>query len=317
MSDASMIEQAADSVEQVLRDELARGDAMLATAGPILRHLLANGDQALFSDEMIARIRGMMLDLASQLLFAEAASADALDRSGYVAERRDELAQLFFEDTAFLSHAHALVLEAQLAERLQARSGIDSVLSPLVQELAAARDPAMAGLAMAVLAAQARFLQHHRRMELPLRELPGDLFHKALLTFRSQKSGSAAEAAERQLRDNFEEGAGRLSLLARLVMGLGQNAARALAIDHAGLAVFATALSMASGQERWLAVLSFADRQFARLALSLRAAGLKQQAVEEQFLFLHPDIALPEGFEMLRPDRAAALLASTRPGPVL
>ena len=34
-----MTEQAAESVEQVLRDELVRGDAVIASARPILRHL--------------------------------------------------------------------------------------------------------------------------------------------------------------------------------------------------------------------------------------------------------------------------------------
>ena len=308
-----MTEPTADSVEQLLREELARGDVTIATTRPILRHLLANDDHALFSDEMIARVRGMMLDVAGQLLFAEATVAEARDRAAYVAERRDALAQALFEDTAFLAHAHALALEAQLAERLQVRSGIDAVLSPLVQELAASRDEVAAGLAMTVLAAEARFLQHCRRMELPLGELPGDLFHKALLLLRAHGGGQTAEQAERQLRDAYEEAAGRLALLARLVMAMGGRAVRALAIDHAGLAIFATALAMASGQERDLAVLSFADRQFARLALALRAAGLKPRAVEEQFLFLHPEIALPEGFEMLAADRAAALLAASQP----
>jgi hypothetical protein len=60
-------------------------------------------------------------------------------------------------------------------------------------------------------------------------------------------------------------------------------------------------------------VLSFAERQYARLALSLCAAGLKQQAMAEQFLYLHPDVALPEGFETLRADRAGALLATSQP----
>ena len=309
-----MTEQAAEAVEHVLQDELRRGDAMLATSRPILRHLLANDDHALFSDEMIARIRGMMNHVAAQLLFAEAAQADALDRARYAAERQEALAQVLFEDADFLAHAHALTLEAQLTERLQGRSGIDAVLTPLVQEVAAAREMDVAGLAMAVLAAQARFMQHHRRMELPLGELPGDLFHRALELLRSQgEEASAAEQAALQLRDRYEEGAGRLGLLARLVMTLGQKATRALAIDHAGVAIFATALAMASGQERGLTVLSFADRQFARLALALRAAGLRQQAVEEQFLYLHPEAALPEGFEAMRADRAAALLASARP----
>jgi hypothetical protein len=309
-----MTEQTAEAVELLLRDELGRGDAKIATSRPILRHLLANDDHTLFSDEMVARIRGMMNHIASQLLFAQGAAADALDRARYAADRQDDLAQALFEDTDFLAHAHALTLEAQLTERLQARSGIDSVLTPLVQELAAAREMDVAGVAMAVLAAQARFMQHHRRMELPLGELPGDLLHKALLLMRLQAGDErAADQAERQLRDSYEEGAGRLGLLARLVMAMGQKAVRALAIDHAGLAIFSTALAMASAQSRDLTVLSFADRQFARLALALRAAGLKQQAVEEQFLYLHPEIALPDGFEMLRADRAAALLADSRP----
>jgi hypothetical protein len=310
-----MTEQTVEAVELLLRDELGRGDAMIATARPILRHLLANDDHAMFNDEMIARIRGMMNHVAAQLRFAQAEAAGALDRAKYADERQDELAQALFEDTSFLAHAHALTLEAQLAERLQARSGIDAVLSPLVQELAAAREMDTAALAMAVLAAQARFMQHHRRMELPLGELPGDLFHRALLLLRAQAEGAedAAEQAERRLREAYDEGAGRLGLLTKLVMAMGTKALRALAIDHAGLAIFSTALAMASSQERDIAVLSFADRQFARLALALRAAGLKQQAVEEQFRYLHPEIALPDGFDRLRADRAAALLAAAQP----
>jgi hypothetical protein len=311
-----MSEQAAETVERVLRDELVEGDAMIAAARPILRHLLANDDGGLFSDETIARVRGLVLNVAEQLLFAQAAAAEVRDRQGYARERLDALAQALFGDTEFLAHAHALTLEAQLIERLQVRSGIDPVLTPLVQELIAAKDGAAASLAMAVLAAQARFQQHCRRMELPLGELPGDLFHRALVALREQAGDDdepAAEAAERQLRDDYQEGAGRLGLIARLVMGMGHKAPRALAIDHAGLAVFATALSMASGQERDLVVLSFSERQYARLALSLCAAGLAQHAVLEQFLYLHPDVSLPEGFEMLRADRAAALLAASQP----
>ena len=310
-----MNDQTVDAVEQVLREELVRGDAILASAKPILRHLFANDDHALFSDEMIARIRGMMTHLASQLLFAQAEAAGAEDRADYVAEREDELAFMLFDDTAFLAHAHARTIEAQLTVRLQGRSGIDAVLSPLVQELVAAREGEMAALAMSLLASQARFMQHHRRMELPLRELPGDLFHKALVVLREHASDDeeVAEAVERDLRAAYDESFGRLGLLARVVMAMGQRATRALAIDHAGVAIFATALSMASRQERDVTILSFADRQFARLALSLRAAGLKQQAVEEQFVFFHPEVALPQGFEMLRADRAAALLADSQP----
>lgn len=310
-----MSERAAETVERVLRDGLVEGDAMIAAARPILRHLLASEDNGLFSDETIARVRGLVLDVAGQLLFAQAEAAQARDRPGYVAARQDTLAQALFADAGLLAHVHALTLEAQLVERLQGRSGIDPVLTPLVQELVAAKDGAAAGLAMAVLAAQARFQQHWRRMELPLGELPGDLFHRALVVLRERAETDdepAAETAERRLRDSYQESAGRLGLIARLVMALGQRAQRALAIDHAGLSVFATALAMASGQERDLVVLSFAERQHARLAVSLCAAGLKPQAALEQFLFLHPDVSLPQGFETLRADRAAALLATSQ-----
>ena len=311
-----MSEQAAETVERVLRDELVEGDAMIAAARPILRHLLANDDDGLFSDETIARVRGLVLSVADQLLFALAAAAEVRERAAYAAERQDDLARALFADTAFLAHVHALTVEAQLIERLQGRSGIDPVLTPLIQELVASSDGAVAGLAMAVLAAQARFQQHCRRMELPLGELPGDLFHRALTALREHAGDDgapAAEAAERQLRDSYQEGAGRLGLIARLVMAMGHKAPRALAIDHGGLAIFATALAMASRQERDLVVLSFSERQYARLALSLCAAGLKQQTVLEQFLYLHPDISLPEGFGMLRADRAVALLAASQP----
>jgi len=309
-----MTEPAAESVELRLRDELARGDATISGARPILRHLLAHDDGALFGDETIARIRGMLTHLAAQLLFAQAEAAETDDLAGYVAQREEGLAQALAEDSVLLAHAHALTIEAQQAERLQGASGIDAVLPPLVQQLAAAEDAEIAALAMAVLASQARFMQHHRRMELPLGELPGDLFHQALVLYRSHAGArAAAEEAGRRLRTAFDEGAGRLGLLARLVMAIDRKAVDTLAIDHAGLAVFVTALAMASDHERDRAVLALAEHQFARLALSLRAAGLAQPAIERQFLLLHPGIELPDGFALLPADRAVALLAGAEP----
>ncbi len=303
-----------ESVETLLRDELAQGDAMLSTATPILRHLLANDDQVLFSDEVVARVRGMLTDVARQLLHAQAEAAQIADRTDFLAEREDELAGALIEEPALLAHVHAATLEAKLALQLQARCNFDPVLPPLMQELVASKDDVLAGSAMAVIAAQARFIQHHRRMSLPIGELPGELFHKALLALRSH-AGEAedAAAAERALRDSYDEVHSRLGLLSRLIMRMGKTALRALDLDNAGLAIFATALAMASDQERDLAVVSFSDRQFARLAIALRAAGLKQPAVEEQFLFLHPGIELPEGFDKLSADRAALLLASSSP----
>jgi hypothetical protein len=314
MDSATMTQPDLQSVETLLRDELARGDAMLSTAAPILRHFLVNEDHALFSDEIVALVRGMITDVARQLLHAQAEAARLADRTAFLAEREGALAERLASESALLSHVHALALEGQLTLRLQALGNLDPVLTPLLQELVAAEDDVVSGIAMAALAAQARFIQHHRRMSLPLGELPAELLHKALLLFRSQAADSEdAAAAERALRQSHDESRGRLGLVSRLVMRMGQRAPEALDIGHAGLAIFATALSMAAGQERERTVLFFSDRQYARLALTLCAAGLEPAAVEEQFVHLHPDVALPEGFEMLSGERAARLLAASAP----
>ena len=73
--------------------------------------------------------------------------------------------------------------------------------------------------------------------------------------------------------------------------------------------MFLSALALASGQDRDMAVLATNEGQVARLALALRAAGLRGNSVDEQFVSLHPEIVLPDGFDALSADRAAALLA--------
>lgn len=305
----------ADTVEQVLANALARGDAMIAAARPILRYLLANEDHGLFNDEILANLRGTLGHVAEQLLLAQAIAAEMDDPRQYAADHRDDLARAIFEDLGFLSFAHAQALEAQLAGRLQQRSAVDPVLPPLVQELVTSRDAAKAELAMEFLNAQSRFIQHQKRMELPLQELPGDLFHKALMVLLSHpgEHADAAETAVNLLRKEFDESKGRLSLLSRLAMGLDDKADKALAVDQAGLAIYATAVAMASEQDREHAVFSLGGRQHARLALSLRSAGLEDEAIAEQLLFFEPDGVLPEGFDTVHSDRAASMLASSDP----
>lgn len=304
------------SVEDAMRLELAEGDAMIGTLGPILRHLLANDDHSLFSDETVARVRGMVASIALQLLHAQADAAEVEEPEDYVELRFEPLSDALLGNAALLGHLHALALEWQISERLHGRNGLDPVLSPLLQALIASSDSDTAANAMATLAAQARFVQGLRRMELALAELPGDLFHSALVTMRTlagEDAEQAANLAECALRAEFDESRSRLGLLARLVTGMGGGAIAALSISHAGMAIFLTALAIGSGQARDLAVFSTHDRQLARLALALRAAGLKSTAVEEQLIFLHPDIALPDGFDQLRAERAAALLAASAP----
>lgn len=308
----SPTEQTAEAVELALRAALARGEAVTEGARPILRHLLGDHDPTLFSEELVARVRGMMLDLARQLLFAEAEAADVADRAAYAAARRDTLAGMLAEDDGLLAHAQSVALEAQLAERLQASNALDPVLSPLMQDLTADADPRTADLAMTALAAQARFMQQYRRMELPMAELPGDLVHRILLVQRRRGDDpDVAAATERLLRERYREGAGRAALLARLVLEAGHPAARSLDIADAGVAIFATALSLVTEDSRTRTVMGMAGPQFARFGLSLRAAGLSPAEVVARMSLLHPDSPLAATVAGLSVERAAALLASS------
>jgi hypothetical protein len=300
MSDAATNLRGTDSVESRLREELARGEAVLGTVAPVLRHLLASDDSGLFGDVVIARVRGMTRDVACQLL----------GHSGNSGGSGDEITALvaaLSESPAFLGHVHALVLEWQLTELLQDRLALDPVLSPLLQALIGSSEETTAGLAMNFLAAQARFGQAQRRMRLPLAELPGDLLHGALLAMR-HIAGSET-AAETAIRAAYDEGRSRLALISRLVSGMGAAAIAALSVQHAGVAIFLSTLALASGQERDRTILATSETQRTRLALALRAAGLRSGQIEEQLLAIDPDAVPPEGLDRMPADRAAALLA--------
>ncbi|WP_264443567.1 hypothetical protein [Novosphingobium sp. JCM 18896] len=304
MSDAAANPRATESVEARLRGALDQGDVVLGTVAPVLRHLLASDDSGLFGDAILARVRGMIGDVARQLM-ARVEGGDG------------DLAALTLaltDNPAFLGHVHALVLEWHLTELLQARLAFDPVLSPLLQALVASSDETTAALAMKFLAAQARFGQAQRRMRLALAELPGDLLHAALVALRGVAGGSAeadqrAAAAEAAIRADYDEARSRLGLLSRLVTGMGAGAVAALSLHHAGAAIFLTALAVSARQDRDLATLATSETQRTRLALALCAAGLKPEAIEEQLLALDPDAELPEGIDRLAPDRAAALIA--------
>lgn len=314
-----MIDTIADTVdleglETILRDDLAEGENMAGTIVPILRHLLANEDNSVFSDEIVARVRGMVSDVAVQLLDALAQADGESERRQHEPGEIAALSEAMIGNSAFLRHIHALALEWQLTERLQARLALDAVLPPLLQALIASSDAATATLAMQLLAAQARFGQSQRRMKLPLGELPGDLLHGALVAMRTL-AGVEAEAdrraarAEAAIRAACDDSRSRLGMIARVVAGMGGGAGAALSVSHAGVAIFLTALAVGAGQDRDLAVLSTNESQLARLALALRASGLKPAVVAEQFVALHPDIELPAGFDRLGADHAAAILA--------
>lgn len=295
-----------------LRDALARGNAILARVGPILTHLLATPDTSLFSDELVARVRAMCHDLAWQVLRAQAEATGEAGRDAFADRHGEALAEHFFSSPQILSHCHALALEWQLAARIEAQYGIDPVLSPLLQQLIASSDSSQASAAMATLAAQARFTQSQRRMELPLAELPGDLFHDLLLGWRAyngQRRSDAMIRAEAKLRNGYDESAGRLALLARLIAGMGEAAVEAFDIEQAGVPLFLTALAQRSRQSRAMAVLSTSEQQSARFALGLRAAGLDGAAIENQILRLHRTADPMGGLDSLSQAEAAQMLA--------
>ncbi len=303
------------TVETVLRDELAHGNVMLGTIGPILHHLLDNGGNSFFSDEIVSSVRGMAQDIARQAIGELALAAGAEDPRAHEAAGLAPLASAIVANPAFLAHLHALAIEWQLTQRLQRQLALDPVLPPLLQSLIASADAATAAMAMGALAAQARFCQAQRRMQHPLEELPGDLLQGVLLAMRvlagtEDEADARAAQAEAAIRARCDASRGRLGLLYRLVTGLGGEVSTALAIGHAGVGLFLSAFAHVSGQDRDLASISTHESQLARLALAMRASGLKQQPIEEQFLVLHPEIALPEGFDGLGPDQAAAILTS-------
>jgi hypothetical protein len=301
MIDGTTSAMTGNSVESVLRGELAQGDALIGTIAPIMRHLLANNEHSVFGDEIIARVRGMFADIARQLFDALVRAEGGAERIEHDPGHVTALVETLVEQPAMLAHLHALALEWQLTERTEARLSVDPVLPPLVQSLVASDSAEAASLGMALLASQARFVQAQRRMQLPITELPGDMMHGAVLAMRTiagTERAEASAAAEVALKGGYDS-------------GMGGGATVALSISHAGVAMFLTALSMACGQDRDLTVLSTNEGQLARLALALRAAGLRPDAVGEQFATLHPDVELPAGFEGLDADRAASLLAAS------
>lgn len=307
------------AIEALLRDDLTHADQALVHMGPILRHLLQNDDSSIFSDEVIARVRGMLADIARQLVQALGEAAGHDDAAQWAREAGPGLAAMLSGNQPLLNHLHMLAVEWQLTERLQGRLGLDPVLTPLVQDLIASPDPDVAARGMNLLAAQARFGQSLRRMQIPLAELPGDLHHLSLMTMQAyiaeDPSGmAAAGTAEAALRKARSVSVSRLELLDHLTALLAPDLPLVLSIENAGVALFLSALGFGAGLSRETAIMCTTESQLARLALALAAAGAGRDGVVSAFVALHPEIALPDGIERLEPDRAAALLARSLAG---
>lgn len=305
-------ENAGPDPEELAR-RLTRGDAMLSSVTPILRHMLLHDDNALFSDEILSRVYGFLSHLNYQLLAAYAQADGVSNPEDYALNRADALTGHFCTDEALLTHVHALALEARLTERLGTRGIVDPVVPPLLQGLLAAQDERVAESAMAYLAAQARFLEQSRRMELPLLQLPAGYFDRALnmlaADFGDEGSASVGKAIS-DLRGAYSENNTRLGLARQIVAGLGQNARAALALDHSGASLFLTSIAIASDQKRETIAMACNDRRAVRLGLTLRAAGLQKRDIEAQFAYLEVDPSLAEDYEIVSRAQAAQMLVT-------
>lgn len=302
------------AVEAILLEELAREARALAAVVPVMRHLLASEAQALVSDAILARARGMIQDLAAQLL-AAMAGRDPAARTPAAAHPTvlDTLGEALMRHEALLAFCHGLAVEGLIAERCQQRHAIDPVLSPLLQEMIASEDPAIASLAMSTLAAQSRFMQGQRRMELPLGELPAELFHALLAQAQATVPSAAQDSAGLvRLQAGYDEAISRLGLIARLVATMRRGLVAALSLDHAGLSLFSSALAASIRTQRGAVVLACNEGQGARLALMLRAADLGLPAIERLLLVVEPSGRMPRALANLSPERAASLLGEDR-----
>lgn len=304
-----------DSIEAVLHAGLTESDRVADNNSAILRHLLRSDDHSVFSDEVIARVGGMLADIARQLVVALAEAAEHPDPRAWASEVSGELVSALSADQVLLSHLHALALEFQLANRLEAERALDPVLSPLLQSQIASPVPQAATVAMQFLSAQARFCQSLRRMELPLGELPGELFDAAMRTLGAlaeddDAARGAAARAQDILLTRHDERRSRVGLAAHLLAQMGGDAAGALSLEDAGVALFLSALALGTRLDRDAAMMATTDSQMPRFVLQLAACGMKGEAIAAQFATLHPDMALPAGMDGLNADMAAALLAA-------
>ena len=298
----------AEPAEHPLRAALAQGDRLVARSRPALQHMLAAPERSLVSEAVVAQVDGMLAHLAYQLVEARG-NEDRADLT------RDTIAEHLSKPDDLRGHCHALALEWRLALRLEEDNSLDPVLSPVLRGLVGEGGAEASGLAMAALAAQARFAQAQRRMELPIGELPAELFHTALEAAREVAFSGDVDSVNRadaRLRASYDEGVGRLALLARLTQIDLPGTVHLLAVEEAGVSLWLSALAFRSGQSREQTACASSDPLLGRLLLTMRAAGLDPVEAERQALRVQPDAVLPRGLKDIGTREAAQWLAETR-----
>ena len=307
--EASVSRRDDKTTEQALHDALIRGDAAMSSASIVLRLLLDNENRALFTDEIVARTRGMISDLARQLLQASIRCGQGRETFARGSEQSQKLVRSLIADNVLLAHVHAMALEFHLSMELQERHAVDSALSPLLLAQAASSDRESAAIAMQLVSAQRQFYQQLRRMELPLDELPSGLFDRAVHALRIQSGDDAGgfREIEEYLHANRDPDESRLALLARQLARM-ENPYAAIALRMAGVPLFFSALARTTEQDRSALVLAANERQSVRFILSLRAAGLEPGVIADVLACLSPDAVLPDNFKRLDAAGASAVL---------
>ena len=303
----------AASLSASLRADLAGDDRALSGVVPVLSHLLAFPGEALVSDDVIARMRGLIGGIARQFPAPDGEDAAAA-KDGASAGAVDSLAATLAGNGGLMMHCYGLAVEGALTLKLSDTQGLDPVMSALLKELIASKDDTIAELAMQFMASQSRFAEGQRRVDTPILELPPWLFDEAVNIWKAWASGQQIAniaAVETELRGQYDEGRTRHSLLERLLGTLGASADVVCEIETAGLAIFASAIARGTQQPRELIILSCQMQQNLRLALALKSCALTAEAIARQFAFLGHDIALPEGFDAWDDDDAAQLLANS------
>lgn len=288
-----------------VRSDLAQADAKLRAVPGLVRQLLANDESLLVSEQVMANVRGMIADLAHQLIGAFL--GEAAQRPSDLAAVRGALAT----QTRLVAHVHAMAVEWRLLHRMQIEAGIDPVRPPLVASLIAGDDARLAALARDVLTSQARFCRTQQRMGISLDDLPRDILRAAVAAAHEIVVEAHGATAGRHLSAARDDSGTRSGQLRQLIRGMGSDVADALSITEAGASLFLSALAMASGQERDLMVLSTDPTQMDRLALCLRAGGVGSSAASEQILALHPTATPPQAILQIESTTAATILAGS------
>jgi hypothetical protein len=298
----------ATAVGVSLQDEMARENRALRSLAPVIAHLLNSDGLGLVNDAIVARLRGMLGHIAKQLLHS---LGDGSTPSASDAALHSTLVAQLGSDESVTRHLYAVALEMHISQTLEGPGAVDPVLTPLMQELIASDRPDTAETAMAAMAAQSRFVQLGRRMELPLGELPFEVFTAVLSHAGAADLGvdkSSITEALSKLRSEFDEGKGRLGLFARLVLSMQGGAIAALDIGHAGLALFASAVASQSRQSRDDMIFACHESQALRLALTLKACSLTQNETEAQLARLGGRATLPVEFDTISQTNALKAL---------